>query len=102
MARKRKSPAAKLAAVAEGPVTIQCVWRPVSEDPEGYGPARDRWHRGNESALGTEMRLWGSAERFAFGSLQEGAVRNDLKPRLQKVFGLNSRYCYYSLLNLPR
>ncbi len=93
MARKRKSPAAKLAAVAEGPVTIQCVWRPVSEDPEGYGPARDRWHRGNESALGTEMRLWGSAERFAFGSLQEGAVRNDLKPRLQKVFGLNSRYC---------
>ncbi len=48
------------------------------------------------------MRLWGSALRFAFCRLQEGAVRNDLKPRLQKVFGLNSRYCYYSLLNLPR
>jgi predicted transposase len=79
--------------MAEGPVTIQCVWRPVSENPEGYGPARDRWHRGDESALGTEMRLWGSAERYAFCRLQEGVVRNDLKPHLQEVFGLNSRYC---------
>ena len=102
MAKGHNSPAAKLVAVAAGPVTIPCVWRPVSEDPEDYDPGRDRWQRGDESALGTEMRLWGSAERFAFGSLQEGAVRNDLKPRLQKVFGLNSRYCYYSLLNLPR
>ena len=93
MAKGHKSPAAKLVAVAAGPVTIPCVWRPVSEDPEDYDPGRDRWQRGDESALGTEMRLWGSAERFAFCRLQEGVVRKDLKPRLQKVFGLNSRYC---------
>ncbi len=93
MAKGHKSPAAKLVAVAEGPVTIQCVWRPVSGGPEGCSPARDRWHRGDESALGTEMRLWGSAERYAFCRLQEGVARNDLKPRLQEVFGLNSRYC---------
>ena len=93
MAKGRKSPATKLVAVAEAPVTIQCVWRPASESPAGYDPGRDRWHRGDESALGTEMRLWGSAERYAFCRLQEGVARNNLKPRLQEVFGLNSRYC---------
>ncbi len=93
MAKGRKSPATKLVAVAEAPVTIQCVWRPASESPAGYDPGRGRWHRGDESALGTEMRLWGSAERYAFCRLQEGVARNNLKPRLQEVFGLNSRYC---------
>ena len=92
MGRRRKSPEAKLAAAAEAPVTIQCVWRPASEDPDGYKPEGDCWHKGDESALGTEMRLWGSAERYAFCRLQEGVVRNDLKPRLQETFGINSRY----------
>lgn len=92
MAEKRKSPKAKLAAVAEAPVTIQCIWRPASEDPDAYKPEGDCWHRGTESALGTEMRLWGSAERYAFCRLQEGMGRNELKPRLQEIFGINSRY----------
>lgn len=92
MGKRSKSSKAKLAAVADAPVTIQCVWRPASESPDDYKPESDRWHRGDESALGTEMRLWGSAERYAFCRLQGGTVRNELKPHLQETFGIDSRY----------
>lgn len=92
MSKRPRSPKAKLAVVADAPVTIQCIWRPASEDPDGYKPESDRWHRGDESALGTEMRLWGSAERYAFCRLREGTSRNELKPHLQETFGINSRY----------
>ena len=61
-------------------------------NPEKYGPLTDPWHQGEESALETEMRLFGAATRFAFGRLLEGVTGSGVKAQLQKLFGLNSRY----------
>jgi len=61
--------------------------------PEVY-PASpsQKWSRGEENPLGTEMRLFSACERWAFNRLLEGRSREELKRQGQEVFGLNSRY----------
>ena len=73
--------------------TIQSEWFPGNE-PEGkdYDPGKDPWRKGDESALETELRLFGAATRLAFNRLLAGDSRETLKTTLQGLFGLNSRY----------
>ncbi|QGP91924.1 hypothetical protein MGLY_12730 [Neomoorella glycerini] len=62
--------------------------------PEAYPAFRsEKWSRGDEDPLDTEMRLFCSCERWAFNRLLEGRSREELKQEGQGVCGLNSRYC---------
>ena len=95
MKRRRRSAARKLQDAAEAPFTIQCIWRLDSEDPDGYEPGTDLWHRGDESALSCEMRLWSATERWSLNRILEGQERDGkdgIKPGAQGMFGINSRY----------
>ncbi|ADG05053.1 transposase, IS605 OrfB family [Kyrpidia tusciae DSM 2912] len=69
-------------------LTICGEWFPET----GGLPRSEAWARGEETALETEMRLFGSCMRWAFGRLQEGMSREEIKKRGQVLFGLNSRY----------
>lgn len=61
--------------------------------PEIYPAFRSqKWSRGMEDPLTTEMRLFCSCERWAFNRLLEGTSRDDVKKRGQEIFGINSRY----------
>jgi len=62
--------------------------------PEVY-PAfcSEKWSRGMEDPLSTEMRLFCSCERWAFNQLLEDNLREELKKQGQGTFGINSRYC---------
>ncbi len=61
--------------------------------PEIYPAFRSqKWSRGEEDPLVTEMRLFCSCQRWAFNRLLEGASRDEVKKRGQELFGLNSRY----------
>ncbi|NSW84595.1 MAG: transposase, partial [Syntrophothermus sp.] len=61
--------------------------------PEVYPAFRaERWSRGEETPLDTEMRLFGACMRWAFNRVQEGHTREELKKQGQKMFGLNSRF----------
>ncbi|MGI6286746.1 IS200/IS605 family accessory protein TnpB-related protein [Neomoorella humiferrea] len=67
--------------------------------PEAYPAYRsEKWGRGDEDPLGTEMRLFCACERWAFNRLMEGRSREELKQEGQGVFGLNSRYCDDAIL----
>lgn len=96
MARgRRRSAARKMTEAAKAPFTIQCVWMPTSENPEGWDLGGDCWRRGDETAFATECRLWSAAERYCFNRLVEGRVRDGVqgvKPEVQRLFGVNSRY----------
>jgi len=61
--------------------------------PETYPASRsEKWSRGEETALETEMRLFGACTRWAFNRLKEGSSRKELKKQGQQIFGLNSRF----------
>lgn len=61
--------------------------------PEVYPTFRsERWSRGDEDPLATEMRLFCSCQRWAFNRLLEGTSRDEIKKLGQEFFGLNSRY----------
>lgn len=61
--------------------------------PEVYPAFRsEKWSRGDEDPLVTEMRLFSSCTRWAFNRLQEGHSREELKKQGQQLFGLNSRF----------
>ncbi|RKO65809.1 IS200/IS605 family accessory protein TnpB-related protein [Desulfofundulus salinus] len=67
--------------------------------PEVYPAFRfQKWGRGDEGPLATEMRLFCSCERWAFNRLQEGRSREELKKEGQKLFGINSRFCDDAIL----
>ncbi|NSW82734.1 MAG: transposase [Syntrophothermus sp.] len=67
--------------------------------PEVYPAFRaERWSRGEETPLDTEMRLFGACMRWAFNRLQEGYTREELKKQGQKTFGLNSRFADDAIL----
>jgi IS605 OrfB family transposase len=67
--------------------------------PEIYPAFRSqKWSRGMEDPLDTEMRLFCSCARWAFNRLQEDKSREELKKQGQQVFGLNSRYCDDAIL----
>jgi IS605 OrfB family transposase len=60
--------------------------------PETYPTFRaQKWSRGNEDPLTTEMRLFCSCQRWAFNRLLEKSTREDLKKQGQQIFGINSR-----------
>jgi len=61
--------------------------------PEAYPAFRSqKWSRGEEDPLETEMRLFCACMRWAFNRLLGGASRNKIKKQGQGLFGLNSRY----------
>ncbi len=61
--------------------------------PEVYPVFRSqKWARGGEDPLATEMRLFCACWRWAFKRLSEGGLRDEIKKRAQALFGLNSRY----------
>ncbi|MEW6048763.1 MAG: IS200/IS605 family accessory protein TnpB-related protein [Bacillota bacterium] len=61
--------------------------------PEAYPELRsEKWARGDEDPLETEMRLFCACGRWAFNRLPEGVSRDKIKKRGQELFGLNSRY----------
>lgn len=61
--------------------------------PEVYPAFRsEKWGRGDEDPLVTEMRLFCACMRWAFNRLLEGAPRDEVKKIGQELFGLNSRY----------
>lgn len=67
--------------------------------PEAYPAYRsEKWGRGDEDPLETEMRLFCACERWAFNRLIEGHSREELKQEGQGVCGLNSRYCDDAIL----
>ncbi|MDI6603538.1 MAG: transposase [Thermoanaerobacteraceae bacterium] len=67
--------------------------------PEVYPAFRSqKWSRGMEDPLNTEMRLFCSCTRWAFNRLQEDKSREELKKEGQQVFGLNSRCCDDAIL----
>ncbi|EQD29748.1 transposase, IS605 OrfB family, partial [mine drainage metagenome] len=71
-----------------GSFTIQGEWFPnktVSFPENGC-------HHGDETPLEIEMRLFGSATRWAFQRLLEGRTRAEIKVLGQAIFHLNSRY----------
>lgn len=84
----------------EGPLsfTIQGEWFPEVLNPEGYDPTADLWHRGDESALETEMRLFGAATRFSFNRLLAGKAQAAIAVELPRLFGVNSRYADDAIL----
>jgi len=51
-----------------------------------------KWSRGEEDPLATEMRLFCSCMRWSFNRLLEGENREKLKKEGQEIFGLNSRF----------
>ncbi|BCV22235.1 hypothetical protein hamaS1_23040 [Moorella sp. Hama-1] len=63
-------------------------------------PARrnEKWAKGVEDPLTTEMRLFCACTRWAFNRLLEGDSREELKKQGQEVFGLNSRFCDDAIL----
>jgi len=67
--------------------------------PETY-PVRysEKWAKGTEDPLATEMRLYCACTRWAFNRLLEGDSREELKKQGQEVFGLNSRFCDDAIL----
>ncbi|MCF6096544.1 hypothetical protein L1766_05960 [Thermovorax subterraneus] len=61
--------------------------------PEVYPAFRSqKWSRGEEDPLETEMRLFSSCMRWAFNRLLEGISRDEIKKLGQELFGINSRY----------
>ncbi|AQS59135.1 IS200/IS605 family accessory protein TnpB-related protein [Desulforamulus ferrireducens] len=67
--------------------------------PEVYPAFRSqKWSRGMEDPLDTEMRLFCSCTRWAFNRLQEDNSRQELKKQGQGTFGINSRYCDDAIL----
>lgn len=61
--------------------------------PEVYPAFRsEKWSRGDEDPLATEMRLFCSCMRWVFNRLKEGHSREELKKQGQEMFGLNSRF----------
>ncbi|WP_027355754.1 IS200/IS605 family accessory protein TnpB-related protein [Desulfofundulus thermocisternus] len=68
--------------------------------PEVYPAFRSqKWGRGDEDPLVTEMRLFCACTRWAFNRLQEGRSRpQELKKEGQKLFGINSRFCDDAIL----
>ena len=61
--------------------------------PEVYPAFRSqKWGRGEEDPLKTEMRLSCACQRWAFNRLLEGASRDEIKKLGQDLFGINSRY----------
>ncbi|RPF49623.1 IS605 OrfB family transposase [Thermodesulfitimonas autotrophica] len=61
--------------------------------PEDFPPSKsEKWSRGEENPLQTEMRLFSSCLRWAFKRLLEGFPRNVIKKLGQEFFGLNSRF----------
>ena len=54
--------------------------------------ARLKVKKREKEALDDLMRRWSSCMRFAYNRLLEGKERKELKRKLQKIFGLNSRY----------
>jgi len=61
--------------------------------PEVYPAFRSqKWGRGEEDPLETEMRLFCACQRWAFNRLLEGASRDEIKKLGQDLFGINSRY----------
>jgi len=61
--------------------------------PEIYPAFRsEKWSRGDEDPLVTEMRLFCACMRWAFNRLLEGASRDETKKLGRELFGLNSRY----------
>lgn len=67
--------------------------------PEVFPAFRsERWSRGSEDPLDTEMRLFCSCTRWSFNRLLEDASREELKRKGQTAFGLNSRFCDDAIL----
>ncbi|MGI9951316.1 hypothetical protein V3F56_03050 [Moorellaceae bacterium AZ2] len=61
--------------------------------PEVFPASRsEKWSRGEEDPLVTEMRLFCACMRWAFNRLLKGASRDEVKKLGQELFGLNSRY----------
>jgi IS605 OrfB family transposase len=61
--------------------------------PEVYPAFRSqKWSRGEEDPLETEMRLFSACMRWAFNRLLEGISRDEIKKLGQELFGINSRY----------
>lgn len=61
--------------------------------PEVYPDfTSEKWSRGEENPLETEMRLFCSCRRWAFNRLLESVPRDEIKKTGQELFGLNSRY----------
>ncbi|KXG75842.1 hypothetical protein AN618_17520 [Fervidicola ferrireducens] len=61
--------------------------------PEVYPAFRSqKWSRGEEDPLKTEMRLFSACMRWAFNRLLEGTSRDEIKKLGQELFGINSRY----------
>ncbi len=68
--------------------TVQGEWF-----PEVYpASCSQKWSRGREDPLATEMRLFCSCMRWSFNRLLEGETREKLKKEGQEIFGLNSRF----------
>ncbi|BCV21828.1 IS200/IS605 family element transposase accessory protein TnpB [Moorella sp. Hama-1] len=63
-------------------------------------PARrnEKWAKGMEDPLTTEMRLYCACTRWAFNRMLEGYSRKALKKQGQEIFGINSRYCDDAIL----
>jgi len=57
---------------ADGKLTVQCEWFPDLPPADSMA---DPWRRGEENWLETEMRLFGSAVRWAFNRLVGGLTR---------------------------
>ncbi len=67
--------------------------------PEVYPAFRSqKWNRGMEDPLDTEMQLFCSCTRWAFNRLQEDNSREELKRKGQELFGINSRFCDDAIL----
>ncbi|NHM27976.1 IS200/IS605 family element transposase accessory protein TnpB [Desulfofundulus sp. TPOSR] len=67
--------------------------------PEVYPDIRSqKWGRGDEDPLTTEMRLFCACTRWAFNRILEGRFRKELKKEGQKLFGINSRFCDDAIL----
>ena len=61
--------------------------------PEVFPASRsEKWSRGEEDPLVTEMRLFCACMRWAFNRLLEGNSRDEIKKLGQELFGINSRY----------
>jgi len=88
MKKPKKNPA------AGSKYTVVGEWFP------GTYPARrdQKWARGDEDPLTTEMRLFCACARWAFSRLLAGDSREALKKRGQVTFGINSRYCDDAIL----
>ncbi len=71
--------------------TIQGEFVSESPDPKSRDAVAHPGRRGEESALKTELRLFGSATRVGFNRVREGEARADAAARSQKRFCLNCR-----------